>query len=100
MESFPYTGKSALQPRHWHWGEQGLGAEARASEVRPRRGLGLAVWGQPEGLGVVTTTEGVWEGAWAIIWGGTRRGGTATGAAFFTRSQAAGCHLHMLQGWV
>jgi len=75
MESFLHTRKSALQPRHWHWGEQGLGAEARASEVRPRRGLGLAVWGQPEGLGVVTTTEGVWEGAWAIIGGAQEEGG-------------------------
>ena len=51
VESFLHTGKSALQPRHWHWGEQGLGAGAWASEVRPRRGLGLAMWGQPEGLG-------------------------------------------------
>ena len=39
----------------------------------------------------MVTTEGVWEGAWAIIGeGGTGRGGTATGASFSTRSQAAG----------
>ena len=50
-KAFCTPGSPLSSLRRLHWGEQGLGAEARAPEVRPRRGLGLAVWGQPEGLG-------------------------------------------------
>ena len=51
-KSFCTLGSTLSSLRHLHWGEQGLGAEARASEVRPRRVLGWVVWGQPEGMRV------------------------------------------------
>ena len=72
MESFLHTGKSILQPETLALGEQGLGAEARASEVRPRRGLGWAVWGQPEGARVWSPQCGKEPG---LLLGSTRRGG-------------------------
>ena len=82
MESFLHTGKSILQPETLALGEQGLGAEVRASEVRPRRGLGWAVWGQPEGVRLWSPQCGKEPG---LLLGGTRKGGDCHRSFFLRR---------------
>ena len=77
------------------WAGAGCWGSGFRGQTKERTGVGCVgtAWG---GEGVVTT---MWEGAWAIT-GEHKEGGTATGASFSARSQAAGHHLHTLQGRV
>ena len=87
-------------------GRWGLGAEARASEVRPQgedwgwlredslRGLVCHSWGSSG------RSLGLPERQGTTVVGCARRGGPTTGASCSIHSQTAGHHLHKLQRWV
>ena len=83
----------------------GAGHLDRLWQSVPRRGLGLAVWRQPEGLesstpqaGVRSTTaEGLWKDAWAsrrskvpLMGRERKRGGTAIAISFSVHAWALG----------